>query len=900
METEYILWGKSDKETGARHPLLAHLADVAAVMEKMLSLPVFRQRMEKAMGKRLTPALLARLCVLACLHDLGKFAPGFQQLLRHIKKCCDHLTGQCCNHVESLYGLPPAKLLEAFPWLWQWTASEATLISWLLAVFSHHGTTILLSPSDQGRRARPDRFWKPRPDLPDPWKGLEDLNTLLQRWFPQAFAAAGKEDALSSSPAAQHIFAGLLMLADWIGSDISFFPYCGKEGRDGPGADPMPFARRAAARALEAIGLDVGIVRPFALPSFQRQFPSLPEPRPAQAAIDDLPLPDPGEGSLVLLEAETGSGKTEAALRHFTRLFAAGAVDSLYFANPLRFAATELHGRVVKFAGQTFGGALPTVLAIPGSIRMDDAIGHRLPGYKVGWEDSTGLMAGRGWAAEHAKRFLCAPLGVGTIDQALLAALLVPHAHLRAAALQRSLLVVDEVHASDAYMTRITCSLLELFRLVGGHVLLMSATLGVWAKERYLAVWRGSPFRDAAVPSRQEAEALPYPRLALVPSASGDPAIAPPLTPSSGGQKQVRMRCLPLLDDPEGLARLVAPYVEKGACVLIVRNTVRQARRTFTALRKLLPPEALFRINGVPAPHHSRYAVEDRQNLDRRVSACFGKGARRPSEVLVSTQTLEQSLDVDFDLLITDICPADVLLQRIGRLFRHDRAGRAVDEPVCIVLTPREEIWLLSQEARRFGFGRERPYDGLVGVLATWRMAQRDEIWSLPRDNRRLVEGATHTGSLLELAGELGPSWTKDIHEWLGRTAAEHGAAASSCLRWSKPFPDEGNVISGAQGEKISTRLGLQDRLLRFSRPVSSPLGNTVSEIRLPGWFFPAAEVERGADGDEVPQVPVVGEKGYFHFAFSGIPFYYTASGLMTQKEWDEKCTISLQTPSLP
>jgi CRISPR-associated endonuclease/helicase Cas3 len=662
----------------------------------------------------------------------------------------------------------------------------------------------------------------------------------------------------------------------------------------------MPFARWAAAAALAAVRLDTGALRPFVLPSFAEQFPQLQAPRPLQAAMDDLPLPGPGEGSLVLLEAETGSGKTEAALRHFTRLFASGAVDGLYFANPLRFAATELHGRVVKFAGQTFGGALPTVLAIPGSIRVDEAVGHRLPEYRVGWEDSTGSMAARGWAAEHAKRFLCAPLAVGTIDQALLAALRAPHSHLRAAALQRSLLVLDEVHASDAYMTRITCALLDLFRLTGGHALLMSATLGAWARERYLAAWQGRPFRDAAVPSRKEAEALPYPYLAAAPPAPGAAAVAPPVSASAKGEKQVRMRCLPLLDDPRGVAQLAAAHAQKGACVLVVRNTVRQARRTFAALKEILPPENLFRVKGVPAPHHSRYAVEDRQSLDRQVSACFGKEKKRPCEVLVSTQTLEQSLDVDFDLLITDLCPADVLLQRIGRLHRHERKGRAVAEPLCCLLTPdpEEESWLLSKEARRFGFGEDRAYEGLAGVLATWRMARQDEIWRLPRDNRRLVEGATHVASLLELVNGLGQDWTKDIRVWLGSALAERNMAAMSCLRWSKSFPDDDNVIPGAQGGKISTRLGLEDRLLRFSQPVLSPLGNEISEIRLPGWFFPAAEAKAGADGDEVPPVPVVMEDGFFHFAFSGFSFYYDSTGLLTQKEWEDQCIISSPTRS--
>jgi CRISPR-associated endonuclease/helicase Cas3 len=729
---------------------------------------------------------------------------------------------------------------------------------------------------------------------------MERLNSLMSGWFPQAFEkTAGQEDAIPRSPAGQHFFAGMLMLADWIGSDASFFPYCGQKGRTGPEEDPMPFARRQAGSALETIGLDVGRVRPVVPPSLQEQFPYMKEPRPLQTAVDVLPLPQPGEGSLTLLEAETGSGKTEAALRHFTRLFAAGAVDSLYFANTLRFAATELHRRVTEFSVNTFGaGVLPTVLAIPGSIRMDESTGRRLPDYRVIWEDATGRLAGRGWAAEHAKRFLCAPLGVGTIDQALLAALLTPHAHLRAAALQRSLLVVDEAHASDAYMTRITCAVLELFRQVGGHVLLMSATLGAWARERYMAAWQGRRFFEDDLPSRQEAEGVPYPRLALVPPSAEAAVVEPPLSPSSDKKKKVRMCCHPLLDDPEGAARLVAPYVEKGACALIVRNTVRQARRTLAALKNLLPPETLFRINSVPAPHHSRYAAEDRKELDRQVSACFGKNAQRPPVVLVSTQTLEQSLDVDFDLLITDLCPADVLLQRIGRLHRHYREKRAMDGPLCLVLTPLEEGWLLSPEARRFGFGRERAYECLAGVLATWRMARENEVWCLPKQNRSLVEGATHVASLLELAHGLGSEWEKVTQKCLGSEAAKGNMAAINCLNWYKDFLNQQNIISDETSRGIGTRLGMADKLIRFERPVHSPLGNLVSEVRLPGWFLPAVTAD--GESDQQTSVAVQEENGYFRFEFCGSVFFYNDSGLLTQKEWEEVCTISSQIPSLP
>lgn len=211
-------------------------------------------------------------------------------------------------------------------------------------------------------------MWEKTPTY-DPWVNLKALDARLRSWFPEAFAPADdgtSEDNLAEYPVLEHFFAGLVMLADWIGSDVRFFPYCGQAGRPTPDRDPLPYARKAAARALSCIGLAVENARLAVIPPLSTQFPWITQPQPLQEAIDTLPLSPFGEGSLVFVEAETGSGKTEVALRHFTRLLAAGEVDGLYFANPLRFAATELHKRVTAFADRTWGGALQTVLAVPG------------------------------------------------------------------------------------------------------------------------------------------------------------------------------------------------------------------------------------------------------------------------------------------------------------------------------------------------------------------------------------------------------------------------------------------------------------------------------------------------------------------------------------------------------
>lgn len=233
------------------------------------------------------------------------------------------------------------------------------------------------------------------------------------------------------------------MLADWLGSHRAFFPF--SNGHD---PDRMAFARQAARKAVAAVGLAVAKTRAavrVAQAPFARMFPFVPNPM--QDAVGSL------TGSrLAIIEAETGSGKTEAALWRFKQLFADGEVDGLYFALPTRIAATQIHRRVCDAVARLWpdDGRPRALLAVPGYVKVDDAEARGiLPGFEVLWADKPDeAEAHRRWAAENPKRFLAAQIAVGTIDQALLSNLQVRHAHLRSAALLRHLLVVDEVHAS--------------------------------------------------------------------------------------------------------------------------------------------------------------------------------------------------------------------------------------------------------------------------------------------------------------------------------------------------------------------------------------------------------------------------------------------------------------------
>ncbi|MYJ73789.1 MAG: CRISPR-associated helicase Cas3', partial [Gammaproteobacteria bacterium] len=664
-------WGKFDQETGRFHRLEHHCADVAACFEVLLREPVLRARFARAAGAtELDGTTAARLTYLCFLHDFGKLNAGFQFKVPRLgtpprgrPRPAGHLgEAMLCADQEEL-----CELLGLYRILDDWGDGAGTL---LFAALAHHGRPA----------RRPSRTGQGPPELWRPFAGYEPriaANLLYERgrsWFPQAFEHG---PPLPDTPALAHLFAGVVALADHLGSDENAFDY-------EPDPDPsyMERARRIAAQTVASKGL-VRSAWPKDAPAADvRTLFDYAKPRPLQAATASALLDSP----LLILESETGSGKTEAAILRFAALWRAGLVDGLYFAVPTRSAAKQLHRRVRRALDRVFPSTAnaETVLAVPGYLRAGDAEGHRAEKFEVYWEDkpdeATRLAR---WSAESARNYLTAPAAVGTVDQALLAGLRVKWAHLRAAALARSLLVVDEVHASDGYMTEVMHGVLRGHLALGGHALLMSATLGSAASTKFI-----SKKNRYTLPSPSDAEAVDYPALTLA-DGCGDSRVCP--ITATDTSKTVAVSTAAFLGEPGSIARRAIRAAQDGAKVLVVRNTVNSARDVFAALVAQGGGNLALMVAGEPTLHHSRFAAEDRTLLDDEVERQLGKQNRSPGGVVViGTQTLEQSLDIDADYLITDICPVDVLLQRLGRLHRHATTGRPTgfEDARCLVLVP--------------------------------------------------------------------------------------------------------------------------------------------------------------------------------------------------------------------
>lgn len=886
--TPFEAWGKLSRDLAGRlvgiHPLLDHMTDVAACFLAVAECTAVRRSLERTAGRKLEDSDLQRLAVLVFLHDVGKANAGFQsrrwQLperppgywptapFGHGPEGWELISGRVNNAEIYALGLPIAEIIA-------WGEEGVTQL--LQASISHHGRPLGEAPSKQA-----ECVWKPVTDkngvvLYDPAATMARMGERLQQSYPLAFAECQRP--LPEQPAFAHLFAGLVQLADWLGSDTrdGFFPYTV------PGENRVQTALKNATYAVHTIGLNVTPWRGELLsapPAFNTAF-GVPEARPMQIAAADLSLE-----SLVVLEAETGSGKTEAALWRFVQLFQAGKVDSLYFALPTRVAASQLYQRVFDLVKRLWPVDAPVVVrALPGYEAADDQIKISLPDFKVQWPDHPAdEKAHQRWVAETPKRFLAATIAVGTIDQALLGALKVRHAHMRHALLARSLLVVDEVHASDAYMAVLLEKLLQAHLKTGGQAMLLSATLGATARTRYLNIGCS---KKVAPPTLVNACAVPYPAVSsrntagiLVQPVAGNPQ-----------HKTVDWATRDAMEDPVRIATLAADAAAQGARVLVVRNTVPAAVATLKALEQLTLVQGsdwLFKVNGISTVHHSRYSRQDRPLLDKAVENQLGKERKDFSgRVIIGTQTLEQSLDIDADLLITDLCPMDVLLQRIGRLHRHTRPDTERPEgfrqPRAWVLTPTgNDLTPLLKRARN-GLGRFHNgggvYSDLRMIEATRRLIEAQPSRQIPADNRVLVENATHPQALLAIENELGDDWLKHGQEIESGLSALRSMGNIHVLRYEATFGDE----IFPDGEKISTRLGAADRLVTFDPPQPGPFQQDVKELALRFHQIPAG-VSPDAEPTDIAALP---DHAGFEFTLGTTRYRYNRFGLERLKAND-------------
>ena len=759
-------WAKTshDKEKeNAYHPLICHLIDVAAVTQELWDtvLSIAEQnRIADSLGLKNDLVLAGKVVsFIAGLHDLGKCSPPFtlrghndsdnNQTKRLLKLYED--TGFYENWARPAKDAPhgyvtayelPDILIGEFGFASQISYKISTLIG------GHHG----IFPNDrrinelESEKLRGNECWrKARIEL------AAKLAEVLEISKPISFT---NDPDLTNADVM--ILAGLVSVADWIGSNTEFF-VC--EIDDSTKSDFIinlnAYKQKSQTQARESLK-SLGWILPndeaLKLTSndqnlseqenFKKLFPFIKSRRHLQDMAIEIgkELDQPG---IVIVEAPTGEGKTEAAMYLADAWNKKLKLNGYYFALPTQATSNQMFGRVNKFLTNSFPNQNIQNQLLHGHAALSAEFKTLKENYRqfiknisddecVGDSCTPSVVAAE-WFT-YKKRGLLAPFGVGTIDQALLAVLQTKHVFVRLFGLANKTIIIDEVHAYDAYMSTILEHLLEWLAALGSPVILLSATLPSQKKNRLIKSYqKGLGIKSC------EFENGTYPRISY---AVGETVKIRELETSDKNKRTIDLKKI----DENFIERLKEELKDDGGCVAIICNTVARSQAIFDLLSKDKFFQGNDEIDGLPKVNllHSRFRYLERKDREDNCLERFGKpdkndeSPKRPKlAVLVSTQIIEQSLDLDFDLMITELAPIDLLLQRAGRLQRHERDDRPQnfrDNPNLWIIKPQ------NNENEMPDFGKSRyVYDEHI-LLRTWLKIKEIEKIKVPDEIEELIE----------------------------------------------------------------------------------------------------------------------------------------------------------------
>ncbi|MGV1099712.1 CRISPR-associated helicase Cas3' [Thiovibrio sp. JS02] len=686
---------------------------------------------------------------LAALHDLGKISPGFQQkceqwlIANHLATAAKN--GNWVGGTETDHGRASHAAIQDFLLEVGCARNAAMHIATVLG--AHHGR-IKFRPEPRGIR----------PPLIAP---LSEERSGID-WQAERLLCAGKvwdyfgvQEApagLTEDAVAIWWLAGLTTVADWIGSDERFFSPIA-ESND---SDPLVCAK-------EAIGA-IGLIPPAIVPglSFEQLFDFTPNDMQAKTLAA---ITGPG---VYVIEAPMGMGKTEAALGAAYQLLAAGKASGIYFALPTQATSNRIHLRLNEFLNRIAPTSGASRLIHGNSWLMNSEFREYQPARNASEKTENDARSGRDWFAS-TKRALLAPFGVGTVDQALLGVVAAKHFFVRHFALAGKVVIIDEVHSYDVYTGALVDILIKMLERLGCTVIILSATLTGKRRTQILA-----NSEDSNTPETQS-----YPLI----TGRTEQSPFPPVSATPPASKKIMLEFVKpdtALDDAIAVA-------SAGGTVIWICNTVDAAQQQFLRLQQ--QAGSRFKLGLL----HARMIFSHREKREEEWMQRLGKdGANRGGSILVSTQVVEQSVDLDADLLITELAPTDMLLQRLGRLWRHEREGRPVAAPrVCVI----EEEKMLGELLEMPPKATVSALGGKARVYAPYVLLRTLEVW------QKQTDGITIPGQIRELIEQTycdrddePESWQQLYNEWFGTDSAKKFKAQMSTNIWQPALNDQEGV----------------------------------------------------------------------------------------------------------
>lgn len=767
---------KSDRENGNDWlPFWMHSFDTAGIMEKLA-----QKRLPESISDYLCAEcggrekLFSTLKFCALVHDIGKLTIVFQS---RIYDAVDFSPFADC--VE----LPKSSSLGNASDTPHALASEAILLKLgcregvASIAGAHHGRpSALADVCDQisGACTAVENFYGKR------GKYRQLFESLWKEWIDFSLECAGFSE-LSDLPdmavPAQVVISGMLITADWIASNTTYFPLISADQKGEFGDYPkrienawttigFPNMWESKAR----FGLDDE--------AFKERFGFLPNP--TQADIISTAT-DAESSGIYIIEAPMGLGKTEAALALSEILAARAGAGGMFFGMPTQATSNGIFPRLEKWA-DGLAEDEQTLLAIKlahGNAALNENYRELFTGHSnLNIESDSGLIV-HDWFSGR-KQTLLSDFVIGTVDQLLMAALKQKHVMLKHFGLSGKVVVVDECHAYDAYMSQYLDMAIKWLGIYKVPVIILSATLPEKRRAELIEAYTDSEkhrakhteaYVDKTIADEAWKHSLAYPLLTY----TENNAVKQKALAFDGENKEVSVRRI-IRDE---VAATAGYAVERGGCVGLIVNTVRKAQEIAAELQSAFPKAEVIIM-------HAQFIMTDRAKREEQILKRVGKRSTPESRrglIIVGTQVLEQSLDLDFDLMITELCPMDLLLQRTGRLHRHNRVRpQGLETASCFVLDETDDSF----------------DSGSAAIYGEWLLMRTRALLpnklTIPSDIPLLVQ-QTYDETNNEMLGELTEGMKKAQEENKLRTGKKRRSAENYLI--SKPSNKKGKCLDG-------------------------------------------------------------------------------------------------------
>ncbi|MHA7271259.1 CRISPR-associated helicase Cas3' [Arthrobacter sp. HLT1-20] len=703
----HSVWAKSDRDTGDSMSLWRHMTDSAGVAARLWDewLPEsVKQQIVQGSGSKDEPEARTLVMWLAATHDSGKIHPRFSY---QVPGLADNMRGHTLPIADDYtpeQRIPHSVL--GYSILRDWLESNRGFSPAIAASYAsisggHHGVPpnqSSIRQSDETLPALRGAWHEVQKELLDACAEFTGANEFLDQWRTRRL-----------SPESQMLLTGVVIIADWNVSDPEIFGY----------NDYTETAQRVAKAWAQRL-LPPPWRAPRDRPPFEESFagrfglPADIQPNAMQRKAVEVAtgMAEPG---LMVIEAGMGEGKTEAAFAAAEVFASKWGLGGVIIGLPTQATSNGMLTRfldwVEKLPDSESANATRSVFLAHSKSSLNDEFAG-LPRYssissvydeatdsRKGGDEPHAVIAHQ-WLSGR-KKGLLANFVVGTVDQILFSALQSKHVVLRHLSLVGKVVIIDEVHAYDSFMNEYLKRVLHWLARYEVPVIMLSATLPAATRQALMEAYEnGRKGQEVPLPAKQfgrrrtpkpepaKATALDgnpgYPL--VIASSSTGPTMALPKATSAG----IQVRLQAMADEVSVLVADVKAATADGGCVGIICNTVDRAQEVLAALAEVCEPEELIL-------DHSRFAAPDRAEVELRIRELLGPdefvaraGRERPHRlIVVGTQVLEQSLDIDFDLLVSDFAPTDLLLQRIGRLHRRRTPAKPrlqhFKEPTCWV-----------------------------------------------------------------------------------------------------------------------------------------------------------------------------------------------------------------------